>query len=218
MVVGGERLRRRVERAIRFARADRPGDPLDERHDLALGEGAHEPVEWLAVLEGDDRRDRLDAELTGDLRMVVDVHLDQPHLASRGTDGLLQNGRELLAWAAPRCPEIDQHRNGARRVQHVGSEGLGRRILDEIGGCRRGGSLLVPTEYQTFGAHGCSSVPEISPYLALSPRFSNPASSGLPETRRIAGSCPVCRRKARKSSRAMVLVAVFSSGWKLSRV
>ena len=91
MSLGGERLRRRLERAIRFARPDRPGDPLDEGLDLAFGQGAHEAVDRLAVLEGDDGRDRLDAELAGDLRMVVDVHLDQPHLAAWRPDGLLQD-------------------------------------------------------------------------------------------------------------------------------
>ena len=86
------------------------GEPLDERGDLALRQRAHEAVDRLAVDEGDHRRDRLDAHLARDGRMLVDVHLDQLDLALGGLHDLFQDRRELLAGAAPRRPEIDQHR------------------------------------------------------------------------------------------------------------
>ena len=83
---------------------------LDEGLDLALGQRAHEAVDRLALLEGDDGGDRLDAELAGDLRMLVDVHLDQLDLALGALDHLLDHRGQLLAGAAPGRPEIDQHR------------------------------------------------------------------------------------------------------------
>jgi hypothetical protein len=118
---GGEMLGRAgdvlfAKKAVTFlderfglARARRSGKALDERLDLALRYGADETVHRLAVLEGDHRGDRLDAELAGDGGMVVDVHLDQPH----GTLGighrLLDDRRQGLARPAPGGPEIDQN-------------------------------------------------------------------------------------------------------------
>ena len=49
-------------------------------------------------------------ELAREWRMVVDVHLDQLHLALGGLHDLLEHRGELLAGAAPGRPEIDQHR------------------------------------------------------------------------------------------------------------
>jgi hypothetical protein len=40
--------------------------------------------------------DRLDPELAGDLRVVVDVHLDQAHLALGRPHGLFENGVSCL--------------------------------------------------------------------------------------------------------------------------
>ena len=82
IVLGGERLGGGLQRLRR--RSLGPTGPATRSMkavDLALRQRAHETVERLAVLEGDDGGDRLDAELAGDLRVVVDVHLDQPHLA-----------------------------------------------------------------------------------------------------------------------------------------
>ena len=87
--------------------ADRPDEPFDEGDDLALRNRADEAVDRLALLEGDDRRDRLDAELLGDLRMIVDVHLDEADLALGRRDRFFNDRRELLARTAPRRPEID---------------------------------------------------------------------------------------------------------------
>ena len=107
---------------------------LDELADLAFRHGAHEAVDRLAVLEGDDRRNRLDAELAGDRRMLVDVHLDQLDPAAGRGDDLFQRRLQLLAGAAPRRPEIDQHRLLARFLDDVGGEARGRGVLDDGGG------------------------------------------------------------------------------------
>jgi hypothetical protein len=56
----------------------------------AFRQRAHEAVDRLAALEGEDGRNRLHAELARDLGMLVDVHLDELHLAAGGLDGLLQ--------------------------------------------------------------------------------------------------------------------------------
>ena len=91
----------------------RPGDAIDEGLDLALRHRADEAVDRLAVGEGDDRGNRLDAELAGDRRMIVDVHLDQAHGAVGGAHRLFDDRAEGAARPAPRRPEVDQHRLAA---------------------------------------------------------------------------------------------------------
>jgi len=111
---------------------------------LALRHRAHKTVGGLAVDEGDHGRDRLNAHLPGNLRMVVDVHLDQLDLALGRTDRLFDDRRELTAGTAPGRPEVDQHRLALRFLDDVLHEGLGRRLLDQIGCClrRRAAALL----------------------------------------------------------------------------
>ena len=84
-------------------------DAVDEGADGALGLRAHEPVERAPVAERIDRRQRLDAQLPGDGRMLVDVDLHQPDFAAVALDDLLEQRRQLLAGPAPRRPEIDEH-------------------------------------------------------------------------------------------------------------
>ena len=50
---------------------------------------------------------------------------------------LLEDRRQLLAGAAPGRPEIDEDRDAARRLEHVGAKILGGRFLDEVGVGRR---------------------------------------------------------------------------------
>ena len=112
---------------------------LDEGVYLALGNGSHEPVGGLAVLEGNHRRYRLDAELSGNRRVIVDVHLDQFHAAAGCRHRALERRLQLLAGAAPGRPEVDQHRLVARFLDDVGGKARGRRVLDRRGG--RGGTV-----------------------------------------------------------------------------
>ena len=136
-VAGRERRVGGLQQILRLAAELVLGDALDEVRDLALGQRAEEAVGRLAVDEGDHGRDRLDAHLARNGRMLVDVHLDQLDLALGGLDGLLQHRGELLARPAPLGPEIDQHRLALRFLDHVLHEGLRGGVLDEaVGRCR----------------------------------------------------------------------------------
>ena len=115
----------------------------DKRLHLALGKRAHEAVHRLAILEGIDGGDGLDAQLLGDFGIVVDIDLDQLDGAAGFTDDFFQHGAELLAGPAPGRPEIHDHRNLAARLQHIGGEGGEPGVLDmgaaaarAFGGCR----------------------------------------------------------------------------------
>ena len=130
---------------VRFARRGHAlGQLLDEGVDLAFRDRAHEAVGGLAVDEGDHGRDRLDSHLAGDRRMLVDVHLDELDLALGVADRLFEHRRELAARAAPRRPEVDQHRLALRFLDHVLHKGLGGGFLDQIGRrCRRRRSVTL---------------------------------------------------------------------------
>src|SRR5665811_390696 len=68
-----------------------------------------------------------------DLRVLVDIELHQRDRALGRAHGLLQDRRELLARAAPRCPEINQDRPLARSLDDVAHEIGGGAVLDQIG-------------------------------------------------------------------------------------
>ncbi len=104
------------------------GEGGDELAQLAFRQGAHEAVDRPAVLEGVDRGDRLDAHLRRQLLVLVDVDLDQADAALLLAHDLFQRRAELLARAAPRRPEIDDHRRGERGVDDILHEGGGRGI------------------------------------------------------------------------------------------
>ena len=124
--LGGFEVRRDVARGV----ADQA---RDKGVDARLGQRSHEAVDRTAVLEGEHGGDRLHAHLAGDLRVVVDIELDQPDRALRRAHRLFQDRRELAAGPAPRRPEIDQHRHLARGLDHVAHEVLGGGVLDEVG-------------------------------------------------------------------------------------
>ena len=138
-VAGGESFLGHLE--IRAAVALATEETIDERLDAGLGQRPHEAVYRLAILEGEHRGDRLDAHLARDLRVVVDIELDQFDGALGGANRLLQDRRQLAARTAPRRPEIHQHRNLARRVDDVAHEVGGRRVLDQIAAGRAGACL-----------------------------------------------------------------------------
>ena len=119
---GGEDFRRAGEIALgqrRLAAGEDVGDIVaaarrrdelvDDRLDLGFGLRAHEAVDRLAVDEGIDGGQRLDAELLGDGGVLVRVHLGEADLALGRAHHLLDDGGELAAGAAPGRPEIDQH-------------------------------------------------------------------------------------------------------------
>ena len=71
--------------------------------------GADEAVDGLALIEGEDRGNRLDAQRLGDLRLLVDVDLDHLDGAASFADQFLKQWPELLARAAPGRPKINQY-------------------------------------------------------------------------------------------------------------
>jgi hypothetical protein len=64
--------------------------------------------------------------------MLIDIHLDQADSALGGAYRLLDDRAQRPAGAAPRRPEIDQHRLATRGLDHVLGEGLGRGVLHQI--------------------------------------------------------------------------------------
>src|ERR1700751_2931381 len=69
--------------------------------ELLFGRGADLARGELAVLEQHQGRDRHDAVLLRGRRALVDVELDDLHLAVERTGDLLERGRDHLAGAAP---------------------------------------------------------------------------------------------------------------------
>ena len=129
---GVQRLLRLLDANLGSTRADRARKTLDESLDLAFRQSSLKPVRGLAVLEGIDHGDGLNAQLLRKRLVFVDIDLDQTNGASGGLNDLLQNRPELLAGFAPGCPEIDDHRHVARHLDDVVHEVLGIAVLDEI--------------------------------------------------------------------------------------
>ena len=96
------------------ARRDQPvglgrhgGEALDELGDLGLGNGADEPVDDLAVLEGEDGRDRLHLEGGRDPRVLVHVDLHELTDPSLASTAFSRIGPEGATRPAPRGPQVD---------------------------------------------------------------------------------------------------------------
>src|SRR5262249_30188003 len=77
-----------------------------------------------------------------ELLVLVDIDLDELDLAIGLTDGLFEEGGQLLAGAAPRRPEIDQHRLLARWLDHIRHETARVGVLDEVRRQRGGGAAI----------------------------------------------------------------------------
>src|SRR6185503_19927860 len=95
---------------------------LHEGANLAFRNRAHESVDRLTILEGINRGYRLDAKLLCDLRVLVDVDLDETYRAIGLVHRLFERGAQLLAWPAPRRAEIDDHGYGAAGIEHISGE------------------------------------------------------------------------------------------------
>src|SRR3569833_2830078 len=124
-IPGVERFFRSGKNFLRMiVTAVTPAQLLNESANLAFRERTHEPIDRLTVPKGVYGGYRLDAKLLRDLRVLVDVDLDETYRAVGLVHGLLERGAQLLAGPAPRRPEIDDHGHGAAGVEHVGREGL----------------------------------------------------------------------------------------------
>lgn len=133
---GLEHLFRRghgVIEATRRIAAAHLGELLDELLDLAFGHRPLEAIDRLALVEGIDRRDRLDAELTRDLLGFVDIDLGHLHSALLRAHGRFELGAQRLARPAPGRPEIDDDRNLLAGLDDIRHEVLFSDILDDIG-------------------------------------------------------------------------------------
>jgi hypothetical protein len=85
-------------------------DALDPALELALGRGAKLLGDRLTVLEQDHQRDRLHADLPGNVGIGHDVHLGDGDLVGQLIADLLECRGDHLARPAPLGPEVDQHR------------------------------------------------------------------------------------------------------------
>src|SRR5690606_22598929 len=85
-------------------------ETVDEELDLAFRDDAHEAIDRPALIERVHGRDRAHAELAGDSWILVDIDLHQFHFAGGTAHGAFERRPELAAGAAPRGPEIDDHR------------------------------------------------------------------------------------------------------------
>ena len=83
-------------------------ESLDECFDIFLRDKADRFVDFLAVLEDYEGRDAHDAELCGELLLLIDVDLADFHFTVRSGDFIDEWG-EHAAGAAPWCPEIDKY-------------------------------------------------------------------------------------------------------------
>ena len=98
---------------------------VQEGADLAFGQGAHEAVHRLTVLEQHAGRDAADAEGAGELLLLVGIDLHQLEASGIGGFQFLQQRADHLARTAPRGPEIHQHRG-----VHGGFDDLGFKVGD----------------------------------------------------------------------------------------
>jgi hypothetical protein len=80
---------------------------IAERFHLGWWNRADELSDFTSVLEGFDRWNPLDLEGSGDPLVLVGVDLDKLNLAFSGLGGAVERRRQLLAWSAPRGPEVD---------------------------------------------------------------------------------------------------------------
>ena len=91
---------------------------VEELLDPGGGDRAGELARDPSIAEGLHGRDSLHAEGLRQHLVGIDVHLRQVDLAVAGADGGLQGGTELAARRAPLGPEVDDHGNLARALDH----------------------------------------------------------------------------------------------------
>ena len=214
----------RLEQIFRLAPDAILGQPFQEGHDLAFRQRAHEAVGRLAVNESDHGRNRLDAHLARNGGVLVDIHLDELHLALGGAHRLFQDRRELLAGAAPGGPEVDQDRLPFRFLDNVFDKGLRRRVLDRTIG---GGGLRLLQHLLATPSLLSPSGPQSPVFARLNGKNAAECNRGLQpdlawcagleaaswaETGSIRGGWPVASRNLTSPSREIVVVPVFDSG------
>ena len=107
----GRRRRPRCGPAARLPRRSAPVG-LRPAHDVVGGaQGAGAAGHFHAALEQRQRRDAADVEACRQILMVLGVDLDHPHPRLQLGGGLLEGRGHHAARAAPRRPEVHQHRD-----------------------------------------------------------------------------------------------------------
>src|SRR5205085_7149139 len=101
---------------------------VNHARDGLLRGRAHHALLLLAVLEEDERRDALDAVALRDLRVVVNVELDDRGAARVLLRDGLDRRRKHAAGRAPLRPEVHEH--GAVGLQNVRLETIVTHFLD----------------------------------------------------------------------------------------
>ena len=155
-----------VQRLAQPAVTGQRADTVDEGLDLGPRQRALEPVHRLALPEGIDRRDRLDAQLRGDGLVFVHVDLGHADLALGGGHGGLKRGAKRLARAAPGRPEIHDDRDLIAGLDDLRHEVRLTDVADQIA---RRGLYRVLTEFE-HARPLCSLLPPICAQRAQSPR------------------------------------------------
>src|SRR6185437_9128176 len=97
------------------------GEPL---LDLGLGHRAEERVHHLAAYDRDDHRDGLRLERLCEPWVSVHVDLGEYPRAAGLVGELLKHRAELLARAAPLCPQVHDHWRGPGAERDVVVEGF----------------------------------------------------------------------------------------------
>src|SRR3546814_15425264 len=99
-------LGRRVDGAGPAAGGAGLAQALDEGLHLALRLGTLEAVDQLSLVEGINRRERLDAELRGELLVLVDVDIPHAPGPGAGLHATPQDGPLPRARPTPRRPNM----------------------------------------------------------------------------------------------------------------
>ena len=107
---------------------------FDEFADVAFGQRAQKRIDRAARFEGEHGRDRLHAQLLGEIGMLVDIDFDELDLALGLAHDLFDRRAQLFARAAPRRPKIDDDGRFGGGRQHILLERLVARILDKVAG------------------------------------------------------------------------------------
>ena len=88
-------------------------------------------IDRTATGKGEYGGNRLNAQLAGNLGVLVDIDLDQPDGAGLFVDHFFKRRGQCPAWTAPRGPEVDQDGRFERSVDNVDLEGLIGGFLDQ---------------------------------------------------------------------------------------
>ena len=83
---------------------------LRPAHDVGRAHGARLPSDFTAASKQRQRRDAADVETRTEILLRLGIYLGEPHRRLQLRGCLLEGGRHLPTWPAPRRPEIDQNR------------------------------------------------------------------------------------------------------------